>query len=88
MAIAIAQGAAEGLRLLDELEKRGELRGYHQLPAARGDFARRLEQWGAAAEAYRQALTLASNAAEQRFLAKRLAEVEALARRPSRAPKS
>jgi RNA polymerase sigma-70 factor (ECF subfamily) len=76
VAIAMVRGPAEGLRLLDELEKRGELRGYHLLPAARGDFSRRLNRWPAAAEAYRQALALASNDAERRFLAKRLAEAE------------
>lgn len=88
VAVAMVEGPSQGLRLLDELAMRGELRGYHQLPAARGDFARRLQQWGTAAEAFRQALSLASNAAEKRFLAKRLAEVEALARRQNHAPKS
>jgi RNA polymerase sigma-70 factor (ECF subfamily) len=76
VAIAAVQGASEGLRLVDELEARGELRGYHLLPATRGDFLRRLNQWGAAAEAYRQALSLVSNDAERHFLAKRLAEAE------------
>jgi len=52
------------------------LRGYHLLPAARGDFARRLQQWESAAAAYRQALSLTSNEAERRFLGKRLAECE------------
>ncbi len=40
--IAMAEGPLEGLRLLDELEQRGELRGYYLLPAARGDLNRRL----------------------------------------------
>jgi RNA polymerase sigma-70 factor, ECF subfamily len=76
VAVAMSQGAAEGLRLLDELEQRGELRGYYLLPAAQGDLARRLNRWTAAAEAYRQALALVSNEAERRFLARRLAEAE------------
>ena len=76
VAVAMVHGALEGLRLLDEFEMRGELRGYHLLPAARGDFSRRLNQWAAAAEAYRQALSLATNDMERRFLTKRLAEVE------------
>lgn len=75
VAIAMVEGPSEGLRLLEVLEKRGDLLGYHQLPAARGDLARRLQQWEVAAEAYRHALSLASNTAERRFLAKRLAEV-------------
>ena len=79
-AVAMAQGCEAGLRLLDELEERGELRGYYLLPAARADLLRRLGEWGLAAEAYRAALTLVTQAPERRFLAGRLAEVEALAR--------
>ncbi len=75
-AVAMAQGASEGLRLLDEIEARGELRGYYLLPAARGDLSRRLNLWTAAAEAYRQALSLATNDPERRFLMRRLAEAE------------
>jgi RNA polymerase sigma-70 factor, ECF subfamily len=76
VAIAMVNGMDEGLRLLDQLEKREELRGYYLLPAARGDLSRRLSQWKAAAKAYRCALSLASNDSERRFLAKRLAEAE------------
>ena len=76
VAIAMARGATEGIRLLDELDLKGELRGYHLLPAARGDLSRRLSQWAAAADAYRQAIAIVSNDAERRFLAKRLAEAE------------
>jgi RNA polymerase sigma-70 factor (ECF subfamily) len=76
VAVAMVRGASEGIRLLDELELKGELRSYHLLPAARGDLLRRLQQWESAAEAYHQALSLVSNEAERRFLTKRLAEVE------------
>jgi RNA polymerase sigma-70 factor (ECF subfamily) len=76
VAVAMVRGPSEGIRLLKELEKRGELRGYYLLPAALGDFSRRLKQWTAAADAYRQAVALANNDAERRFLAKRLAEAE------------
>jgi RNA polymerase sigma-70 factor (ECF subfamily) len=79
VAVAMAQGAAVGLRLLDEIEARGELRGYYLLPAARGDLARRLTQWAAAADAYRQALSLVTSDTERRFLAWRLAETESKA---------
>ncbi len=54
VAVAMAQGPAEGLRLLGALEAKGELRGYYLLPAAKGDLARRLERWSAAAESYRR----------------------------------
>jgi RNA polymerase sigma-70 factor, ECF subfamily len=76
VAVAMVRGASEGIRLLDELELKGELRSYHLLPAARGDLLRRLQQWESAAEAYHQAVSLVSNEAERRFLTKRLAEVE------------
>ena len=76
VAVAMVQGPLEGLRVLGEIEARGELRGNHLLPAARGDFSRRLQRWEEAAEAYRAALALAGNDAERRFLARRLAEAE------------
>jgi RNA polymerase sigma-70 factor, ECF subfamily len=76
VAVAMADGLGEGLRLLDALEERGELRGYYLLPSARGDLLRRMEQWPEAEEAYRQALSLVGNEAERRFLQRRLAEVQ------------
>jgi RNA polymerase sigma-70 factor (ECF subfamily) len=75
-AVAMAEGCALGLRLLDELEERGELRGYYLLPAARADMLRRLERWADAAQAYREALALVGRDAERKFLMRRLAEVE------------
>jgi RNA polymerase sigma-70 factor, ECF subfamily len=78
-AVAMAQGCEAGLRLLDELDERGELRGYYLLPAARADLLRRMGQWSTAAEAYRAAFALAPQDAERRFLAARLAEMDALA---------
>jgi RNA polymerase sigma-70 factor (ECF subfamily) len=79
VALAMVQGPEEGLRLIEMLEATGSLRGYYLVPAARGDFARRLELWTLAAEAYREALSLATNAAERRFLLKRLSEAESRA---------
>lgn len=75
-ALAMAEGPARGLGLLDVLEMRGELRGYHLLPAARADLLRRLGRWHEAAAAYRQALACVTSAPERRFLERRLAEVE------------
>jgi RNA polymerase sigma-70 factor (ECF subfamily) len=73
----MAEGPLEGLRLLDAIDARGELRGYYLLPAARGDFLRRLHRWTEAADAYRQALAWVTNEAEHRFLSRRLGEAEA-----------
>jgi RNA polymerase sigma-70 factor (ECF subfamily) len=77
VAVAQAYGEEAGLRLLDELDSRAALPGYHLLPAARADLLRRLGRTSEAAKAYRRALDLASNPAEQRFLARRMQEVEA-----------
>ncbi|MBV8402236.1 MAG: hypothetical protein JOZ17_26465 [Acetobacteraceae bacterium] len=75
VAIAMADGPAAGLDLLAALEAAGTLAGYHLLPAIRADLLRRLGRGAEAAVAYREAHSLAVNQAEQRFLARRLAEV-------------
>ena len=77
-AVAMAQGPAAGLLLLDALERQSELRDYYLLPAARADLLRRLQRWPEATAAYRQALKLTNNAAAIRFLSRRLSEVEAM----------
>jgi len=77
VAVAMSQGPAEGLRLLDSLEERKVLLDYYLLPSARADLLRRMERWEEAEMAYEQALTLASNGAERRFLERRLSEVRA-----------
>jgi RNA polymerase sigma-70 factor (ECF subfamily) len=75
VAVAEAYGAERGLRLLDELRERGELAGYHLLPAARAELLRRLGRDREAAAAYGEALARCANAAERRFLERRLEEV-------------
>lgn len=77
-AVAMAEGPAAGLTLLDQLETRPELRDYYLLPAARADLLRRLERWPEAADAYRRALSLAPETA-RKFLSHRLAEMESKA---------
>jgi RNA polymerase sigma-70 factor (ECF subfamily) len=76
VAVAMASGLSEGLRLLNALEERGELCGYYLLPAARGDLLRRMERWEESGDAYRQALAFVSNEAERKFLRRRLTEVQ------------
>jgi RNA polymerase sigma-70 factor (ECF subfamily) len=75
-AVAMAEGPAEGLRLLDALEAKPDLRDYYLLPAARADLLRRLERWPEAAAAYRRALALVGNDAARTFLNRRLTEME------------
>lgn len=75
VAVAMRDGPAAGLALLDEIGDDERLRGYHPLPAARADLLRRLGRPAQAADAYREALALVGNESERRFLACRLAEV-------------
>jgi RNA polymerase sigma-70 factor (ECF subfamily) len=76
VAVAMRDGPAAGLAIVDELAAVPELRDYHLLPATRADFLRRLERWDAAAAEYARALGLAQNTREQDFLRRRLAECE------------
>jgi RNA polymerase sigma-70 factor, ECF subfamily len=75
VAVAVADGPASGLALVDGLEAGGDLAHYHLLPATRADFLRRLGRRDEAAAAYRTALELAGTDAERRFLHRRLEEM-------------
>jgi RNA polymerase sigma-70 factor, ECF subfamily len=77
VAVAMADGPADGLALIDELDAGGALAGYHLLPAARADLLRRLGHHADAAVSYRDALALAPTDAERRYLARRLEELAA-----------
>ena len=83
VAVAMARTLEEGLVLIEEIESRGELRGYHLVPAARAGLLGRLSRWNEAATAYRRALSLVTNHTERRFLNRRLAQAEASATRVS-----
>jgi RNA polymerase sigma-70 factor (ECF subfamily) len=75
VAVAMASGPEAGLRLIDDLADAGELTDYPYLHAAQADLLRRLGRWDEAAEAYRRAEGLTSNAAERAFLARRIREM-------------
>lgn len=75
VAVAMAHGPEQGLALVNDLARAGQLEGSHLLHAARADLLRRMGRRGEAASAYTRALELASNDAERRFLARRLAEM-------------
>lgn len=77
VAVAMAQGPASALPLLDHLDQEPSLAGYHLLPAVRADLLRRLDRRAEAAEAYRAALAIVADGPERRFLTRRLAEVSA-----------
>ncbi|TDV41728.1 RNA polymerase sigma-70 factor (ECF subfamily) [Actinophytocola oryzae] len=71
VAVAMADGPAAGLALVDGLD----LPGYHLLPATRADLLRRLGRGAEAAREYRAALALVTSEVERRYLTGRLAEV-------------
>ena len=75
VAVAMADGPAAGLTLVDELAAGGALTGYYLLPATRADLLRRMERSDEAAASYRQALDLVATGPERRYLSRRLAEV-------------
>ena len=79
VAVAMADGPATGLAMMDALDADGVLEDYPYLPAARADLLRRLERWSEAATAYRRAIDLNGNRAERAYLERRLAEVTARA---------
>ena len=75
VAIAMRDGPAVGLQLIDDILTRGDLASYHLAHAARADLCRRLGQVAAAKDAYQQALMLTKQDPERRFLEKRLREL-------------
>jgi len=78
VAVAMAEGPERGLALLDRPELVAPLAAYQHYHAARGDLLRRAGRREGAMAAYVRALELCQNAAERRFLQRRLAEVAAL----------
>ena len=74
VAVAMADGPAAGLVIVDSLAQSRSLRDYHLLPAVRADLLRRLHRLDEAAVHYREALTLANTDSERRFLRRRLRE--------------
>jgi len=74
-AVAMADGPAVGLAMMDGIAASGDLERYPYLHAARADLLRRLRRWSEATTAYGRALELTNNGAERAFLERRLAEV-------------
>jgi len=70
-AVAMVDGPAAALAEVQALEADARLTGYRYLPATKADLLHRLGRDAEAAEAYRAALALTGNAAEQEFLIER-----------------
>ena len=75
VAVAMRDGAAAGLALVDGILARGELGSYHLVHAARADLLARLDRPSEAAAAYERALALTTLEPERRFLERRRAQV-------------
>ena len=75
-AVAMRDGPAAGLALIDAVLDRGELRDYHLAHSARADLLRRLGRATEARAAYARALELARQEPERRFLERRMGELD------------
>ena len=75
VAVAMRDGPAAGLALIEPLLDPGILGRYHLAHAAKADLLRRLGRFPAAKASYETALGLTQQAPEQRFLKRRLAEI-------------
>ncbi|MFD5213379.1 RNA polymerase sigma factor [Microbacterium sp. NPDC058345] len=67
-AVAMATGPASALRIIDALVARGELKGYHLLPATRGELLLRLGRREEARAEFAVAARLAGNDRERAVL--------------------
>jgi RNA polymerase sigma-70 factor (ECF subfamily) len=76
VAVAMVAGPQDALAEVEALERDGRLAGYRYLPATKADLLHRLGRDAEAADAYRAALALSDNAAEQEFLAGRVRSFE------------
>jgi RNA polymerase sigma-70 factor (ECF subfamily) len=77
VAVAMADGPAAGLTLVDALEADALLGDYPYLHSTRADLLRRLDRRDEAAAAYRRAAALATTDAERRYLDRRIEELRA-----------
>ena len=75
VAVAMRDGPAAGLTLIEAILARGDLREYHLAHAAQADLCRRLGRIADARAAYARAIELTRQAPERRFLERRLAEL-------------
>jgi RNA polymerase sigma-70 factor (ECF subfamily) len=74
-AIAMRDGPAAGLAMIDAIMSQGGLEDYHLAHSARADLCRRLGRFADARAAYQQALALVRQEPERRFLERRLKEL-------------
>jgi RNA polymerase sigma-70 factor (ECF subfamily) len=74
-AVAMRDGPAAGLALIDAILARGDLADYQFAHSARGELLRRLGKTDEARAAYERALALTNQDTGRRFLERRLSEI-------------
>jgi RNA polymerase sigma-70 factor (ECF subfamily) len=72
VAVAMRDGPAAGLALIDAILARGDLEDYHLAHSARAELCRRLERTAEARTSYERAIELTQQGPERRFLERRL----------------
>lgn len=75
VAIAMRDGPAAGLEIIDGILSRGSLQDYHLAHSARADFCRKLGRKTEAMTSYKRALDLTQQEPERRFLERRIHEL-------------
>lgn len=76
VAVAMSDGPQAGLTLIEALLRQDTLSTYHLAHAAKADLCRRIGALDAARESYENALALARQEPERRFLRRRLATLQ------------
>jgi RNA polymerase sigma-70 factor (ECF subfamily) len=76
VAVAMRDGPAAGLVLIDAILARGDLTDYHLAYAAQADLYRRLGKTAQARAAYKRALSITRQIPERRFLERRLQDLQ------------
>ena len=84
VAVAMTEGPAAGLAILDEFCGDSQSAGWHLVHACRADLLRKLGRDAEADDAYRTALALGPSPAEREFLTGRLSEISRRPGQPER----
>jgi RNA polymerase sigma-70 factor (ECF subfamily) len=75
VAVAMRDGPAAGLALVDAILDRGDLRDYRLAHAARAELCRRVGRVVDARQSFERALALTRQEPERRFLEKRISNL-------------
>ena len=73
VAVSMAYGPAEGLKVVDALVGEPALQAYHLLPSVRGDLLVKLGRWDEARVEFNRAAAMTRNERERALLLRRAA---------------